>query len=673
TALGAKPFEYILARAEPAPWKIEDSLLIVYAMILDLQDSSNDYELSMATLRDRLGMEALAFFAPLQTPNDAALDHSTAPLPPIPGPKLINLRSKPAAELSRTRAPSTFSSASAEVQPGSNSFALSGRHTASGAAMLANDPHLDLRIPNIWYRAVLEWPVEPSGATPRNRVVGVSLPGLPFIVLGSNGHVAWGLTHAYADTSDLVAVDLNPVSKNLYKDPERDGLVEIEIRRDTLQIKGGGTELIETEWTHWGPIVARDFRDRPLAHRWVAHDPAATNLNYLRLESARNVTEAIEIAQNSGIPAHNFMVADRAGDIGWTIAGKFPKRVVFDGRLPVSWNFGDRSWQGFVPAAEIPFASTARPPTATSAAQAAFADVVSTGRLWTANNRLVGGANLALLGDGGYAPAARGRQIRDRLATLEAATPRDFLAMQLDDRGLFLEPWHTLLLSVLTPERIAEKDSRGELRRLIENWEGRATVDSVSYRLVRNFRAATADLALTPIFADCVEVMPDFDWHEFDFEPALWVMLEQQPSHLLAPEYTSWDELLLAAADDVVAQTSARVALDRATWGERNTARIVHPLADSLPLGLGRWLNLPKDQLPGDIHMPLIQNPSFGASMRLVVSPGREHEGLFHMPGGQSGHPLSDFYRAGHAAWVKGEPMPLLPGETMHMLHLTPE
>ena len=183
----------------------------------------------------------------------------------------------------------------------------------------------------------------------------------------------------------------------------------------------------------------------------------------------------------------------------------------------------------------------------------------------------------------------------------------------------------------------------------------------------------SADLALTPIFEGCVEVMPDFNWGEFDFEPALWVMLEQKPSHLLAPEFETWDELLLAAADEAVARTTARVPLERATWGERNTARIIHPLGSALPFGLGRWLNMPADQLPGDIHMPLIQNPTFGASMRMVVSPGREHEAILHMPGGQCGHPLSDFYRAGHASWVKGEPTPLLPGETKHILHLTPE
>jgi penicillin amidase len=151
TSLGEKPFEYLLTRAEPAPWKVEDSVLIIYAMILDLQDSSNNYELSLATLRDKLGSESVAFFAPLLTPADAALDSTTAALPPMPGPGLINLREQPAAvRLS--------SAGTGEYQPGSNSFALAGVHTSSGSAMLANDPHLNLGVPNIWYRAALEWP-----------------------------------------------------------------------------------------------------------------------------------------------------------------------------------------------------------------------------------------------------------------------------------------------------------------------------------------------------------------------------------------------------------------------------------------------------------------------------------------------------------------------------------
>ena len=164
-------------------------MLIVYAMTLDLQDATNTYELSLMTLRDEFGTDAVPFFAPLLTPDDAALDGTTAPLPPIPGPKIIDLRNQETtASFSRPRSSLALSSLTDDLLPGSNAFALSGAHTANGAGLLANDPHLNLGVPNIWYRAVLEWP--------QHRLVGVTLPGLPFVVLGTNGHIAWGLTDA---------------------------------------------------------------------------------------------------------------------------------------------------------------------------------------------------------------------------------------------------------------------------------------------------------------------------------------------------------------------------------------------------------------------------------------------------------------------------------------------
>lgn len=660
-ALGAKPFEYYVLRATPEPWRPEDSVLISYAMTLDLQDATNNYEHSLAVLRDQLGNEAVAFFSPLLTPDDAALDGSTGPLAPVPPPRVIDLRAARPAAVRVNSAPALAAledAASRELFPGSNSFALAGAHTATGAALLANDPHLNLGVPNIWYRAVLEWPDATGDNTsaPPHRVAGVTLAGLPLVILGTNGHVAWGFTDAYADTSDLVAIDLNPVSHELYKIPGRDDLLQIETHRDAIAVKGGSPETVETRWTHWGPIIGTDSRGRPLANHWVAYDPAATNLNLRQLETAPDVAAAVAIAHRSGVPAHNFLVTDSHGAIAWTIIGKFPKRVGFDGRLPVSWTFGDRRWDGLVPPDEVP--TILNPPP---------------GRLATANNRLVGGAALALIGDGGYAPPPRAAQIRDDLAPLEKAVPRDLLAVQLDDRALFLERWQRLLLTVLTPEAVAAQSSRAELRRLVEHWEGRASVDSISYRLVRAFRLATSQLALDPVFAPCLDAYPEFNWRQLNYEPALWTLLHERPVHFLPPAYASWDALLLAAADKVVTElASAHVPLDRATWGARNTARISHPFGRVLPLGLGRWLDLPADQLAGDTNMPRVQAPSFGASMRMVVSPGHEDEALLHMPGGQSGHPLSPFYRAGHEAWVHGTPTPLLPGPAQHTLTLQP-
>jgi len=654
-ALKKKPFEYLVLRQEPAPWLPEDSLLIIYAMTLDLQGSGATYELSLATLRDRLGTAGVAFFAPLVRPDDAALDGSTAPLAPIPPASVIDLRVP--AKTARTAVPppdssffATTTPREADLSPGSNSFALSGAHTATGVALLANDPHLDLNVPNIWYRASLEWREPVAG-----HLIGVTLPGLPFLVIGSNGHIAWGLTDAYADTGDFVTIDVNAIDHSLYRIPGRTDLLEIEKRADTIRVKGADPVKIETPWTAWGPIIATDGQGRPLAYHWTAHDPAATNLEFLHLESAQTVAEAVAIAHRSGIPAQNFNVADSTGSIAWTIIGRLPKRVGFDGRLPTSWSYGDRRWQGFLPPDEVP---TILP---------------ASGRLWSANNRTVGGAALTLIGDGGYATPPRAAQIRDDLAALEKAGPQDMLGIQLDDRALFLERWQKLLLTVLTPEVVAAKPARAELRRLAQNWGASANIDSAGYRLVRAFRTHTTQLTLSPILAGCEEQMPGFDWSRFHTEPAVWTILHEKPAHLLNPKYSSWAALLLAAADAVIADLDQQgIPLAQATWGRRNTAQIKHPFGRMLPAWLGSWLNMPADPLAGDANMPRIQTPSFGASMRYSVSPGRETEGLFQMSGGQSGHPLSPFYRAGHSNWVKGKPGPLLPGPTTHTLILTP-
>lgn len=664
TALQEKPFEYLVLRTDPAPWRAEDCLLVNFAMWLDLQDSTGRYEHTLMTLRDQFGPESLAFFAPLLTPDDAALDGTTAPAAPPPGPNVIDLRRRPKVTALPARAapdhafeisPRIPSEAAASI--GSNAFALGGAHTANGAGLLANDMHLGLSVPNIWYRASLEFP---SSATtegaPGHKITGTTLPGTPIVTTGSNGRVAWGFTVAYADTGDLIALEMVPGAHSLYRGADRDAMLEIETRKETIRVKGGKPETAEYRWTIWGPIVGSDDMQHPLVYHWLGHDPAATNVALLDMEDATDVVAAVEIAHRAGIPELNLIAADSAGNIAWTIAGLLPKRVGYDGRLPTNWAFGDRRWAGYLKSSEVP---------------AIISPAID--RVWSANHREVGGAALAAIGDGGYARPARAAQVRDDLRPLEKATPRDLLAVQLDDRALFLARWQKLLVDALPPAAVAQKSSRGELRALAEKWDGRASVDSVSYRLVRSFRGMVMARIFTPIFASCVNADEGFDWGRLDLEPATWTLLREKPAHLLNPDFASWDSLLLAAADDVVASLEKQnVPLARATWGARNTARIQHPFSRFAPAWLARWIDMPAEPLAGDHDMPRVANPTHGASERLVVSPGHEAEGIFHMPGGQSGHPLSPFYRAGHEAWVHGEPTPFLPGPPQHTLTLTP-
>jgi penicillin amidase len=146
----------------------------------------------------------------------------------------------------------------------------------------------------------------------------------------------------------------------------------------------------------------------------------------------------------------------------------------------------------------------------------------------------------------------------------------------------------------------------------------------------------------------------------------------ERPAHLLAPRYARWEDLLLGSLDAALDElTKDGAALAARTWGERNTALIQHPVSRAVPQ-LARYLDMPHDPLPGDSNMPRVQSPSNGASERLAVSPGHEERGYFHMPAGQSGHPLSPHYGDSNAAWAEGKPMPFLPGKPVDVLTLVP-
>ncbi len=660
-SLGARPFEYLLLRTDPQPWQPEDCLLVSYAMLIDLQDATAKYERTLLTLRDQLGVTGLAFFAPLLTTSDAALDGTRGEVPEIPGPAVINLRGETTAEVEAPLEGASLSVDSgsgpdSDFHPGSNAFALSGAHTATGAALLASDMHLTLRLPNTWYRASLKFG--------DRSVHGLTLPGVPLVVAGSNGRVAWSFTNSYADTGDVVRFDVNPVAPHLYRAPGHEDLLKIEKRTDTIEVRGEKPVTVETDWTLWGPVIGRDQAGRRVVYRWLAHDAAATDLNLLRMEDATDVKSAIAVAHEAGMPTQNIFIADAAGDVAWTLAGRLPRRVGYDGRLPVSFQFGDRSWDGFVPAADIPVVTTAG---------ATGTESPLHGRLWSGNQRMVGGEALAVVGDGGYARPHRAGMIRDGLAKLERATPQDLLAVQLDDRATFLEPWHKLLLKVLNLPAAAQKEDRVALRGYVETWEGRASVDAVAYPVVKLFRIAVYTRMYQPIFRSCTEANPQFAWGQLLLEDSAWRLLEVRPMHLLDPQYSSWDALLLSAVDEVLGQLNQTgVRLKYQTWGQRNRAEIRHPFSYSLPSFVRGWLDMPAHPLPGDVDMPRVQGRTHGASNRFVVSPGREAEGICHVPGGQSGHPLSPFYRAGHEAWAKGEPTPFLPGEKKHTLVLEP-
>jgi penicillin amidase len=487
-------------------------------------------------------------------------------------------------------------------------------------------------------------------------MIGVTLPGSPAVVAGSNTRVAWGFTNSQGDWSDLVIVETTSEEPDRYLTP--DGWLTIEKQTETIFVRDGEPETIEIRSTIWGPIVDQDHLGRPRAIRWIAHDEGGANLVMLGLEHVATVHEAFDVANRSGIPPQNFVCADAEGNIGWTIIGRIPRRFGHSGRVPTSWASGSNGWDGWMEPEDYP--RVANP---------------ANGIIWTANARVAGDEMLEIIGDGGYDLGARARQIRDDLLALDSPDERDMLAVQLDDRALFLERWRSFLLDLLDEEALREEPKREVFRDLIETtWTGRASIDSQAFRLVRAFRTFTFERVYGRLTAECEAVDGGFNIYRIQqAEGPLWRLISEQPAHLLEPNSASWREVLLAVVDATISyyETESGGELADQTWGARNGLWMRHPLSRAVP-ALSGWLDMPHQPLPGDSDMPRVQSPGWGASERLAVSPGREEEGYFHMPAGQSGHPLSPFFGAGHDAWVEGLPTPLLPGPAESVLTLVP-
>ena len=294
-------------------------------------------------------------------------------------------------------------------------------------------------------------------------------------------------------------------------------------------------------------------------------------------------------------------------------------------------------------------------------------------RLWSANSRHIGGEQYALLGDGRYTSGMRAQQIRNRLREKTIFTESDLLAVQLDNRADYLDEWRPRLERAMNVASIAPLVERHRVREWLAQWDGHSNPDSVGYRIIRTFRKRAHELFLLALQAR-MGLYPDRHTRHlrWQLDGPLTRILDSEAEHFLPRGMQSWDEFLaLALKLTIEGMTMGGRDMADATWGARNYAQIRHPLSHALPF-LGRILDAPPSPLSGDLNLPRVEHRAFGASHRAVVSPGREENGILNMPTGQSGHPLSPFYNAGHNDWLEGNPTPFLPGPVFTSMTLTP-
>ena len=604
--LHTKPFEYWLLGVKPKPWKMQDSLLTVFSMYLELNDSQGKLDETKGLIKQLSSQKVLDFISPHKTRWDSPLIEDGYQKPGIPGKEDIDLRALP---------DDLYTHLTGKLIPdgylGSNNFAVSGKVTESGHSIVEDDMHLGLRVPTVWYRAQLNYPV--NVLKPKEQIIkvtGITLPGVPNIVVGSNGYVAWAFTNSYGDWVDLIKLN---ITGDTYLTNQ--GKAHFQTWYTTIDVKDEPSIEMKYQSTRWGPVKPSNLTTDSYATAWTAYNPKSTNLNSIELEGARNIHQAIKIANKSGIPPQNFTVGDNKGNIGWSIAGIIPKRAKIDSTIPIPYQIADKHWQKLLPLSEYP-------------------KVINplSERLWTANARVASGEDLEKIGDGGYALGPRQKQIRDGLLNINQFNEKNLLNVSLDDRALYMGNWRKLILHTLSQKNLKNHPERGAFLDYVKHWSGRAETDDVGYRLIREFHDT---LNLTVIQSigryllnrqtNQVRNLPDTWIQGANHEREMLLRLyEEKPLNWLSPKYDSWNQLFLKTIDNVITKIAKQHNLDAisamklATWGERNTAQINHPLSSAIPF-LGNFLNMPHIPLNGDAYMPKAQRPTAGVSERMIV------------------------------------------------------
>ena len=636
--LDARPPEYWLLRTKPKPWRAEDSMLVTYAMF-DALSTGRWVEESVDVMRAALPEELVTFLTPETGRFDSPIigGNEYTPLP-IPGPDVVDLR-KVKPRDNEAHAAATFA---LRAVPGSNNWAVSARKTTDGRAIVAGDPHLGLRVPGTWYRAQFQWH-DDSGT--ERFAAGVTLPGVPAIVLGSNGAVAWAMTNVTGDFQDSIIVEPDPDDPKRYLTP--DGSEPFGHTEKDIAIHGAPPHRLVLKTTRWGPISGTDALKRPTVLKWIATEPGKGNLALLDLLEAQNADEALDVARHWQGPPQNVMVADTTGRIGFAVSGWLPNRQGYDGLSPTSWAVSGVGWDGSLDDSLRPM----------------MIDPAD-GVLFTANARTVGLVQARHLGRH-WPVGTRAGRIAELLRTDDLINERDMLEIQLDTRVEMMDAYRLIILEVVDED---EKDNRLRAARAsAEAWNGRAEVDSRGFTVIWAFRSKLVMDLLKKLTAACHELDKTFAYRWLQVDEPILRILDEQPAHLVPAPYSSWREYLRAMFTDAVREM--KPGGDR--WGEHNRARIQHPLSQAVPM-LGWLLDMRHDELPGHTQAVRVLTPSFGASMRMVVSPGHEEDGFLHMPCGQSGHPLSQHYADEHRSWVQGDPEPLLAGAAVSTVRLVP-
>ncbi|MGD2272348.1 MAG: penicillin acylase family protein, partial [Desulfobacterales bacterium] len=606
------PIEYTILGIEPEPWHYSDGVATYYYMAWDL-NTAFSIEMLYASVIDKVGEKmAQEIFPDYAEGYPTIIPDGRSALNFL---KTLNLARKVLG---------------AEGGGASNNWVISGKMSATGMPILANDPHLDHGVPGIWYEAHL--------VTPSMNVSGTILPGVPYIIIGANEHVAWGFTNVMSDDADFYIEKINPANPDQYEFMGR--WEDMTIKQEVIKVKGAEDLKFKVRLTRHGPIIddVNNYAGpdaAALTMRWTAYEKLEAIKAFYLLNIAENIDDIEQAVEFFKCPAQNWVYADNNGNIGFWAAAGIPIRDGFSGAYPVPGWDGKHEWKGYVPTIEQPhLRNPAR------------------GWIATANNKHAGDDYPYPISHY-YAMPDRFVRIQEMIAAKDKFDAKDFERMQADVYMVLAKEWVPLMLKSLSHEELSEIERKALAT--LNNWDFVARAESVAASV---FHATINEMVKNTFKKRLGEEL----YQQYLKNP---YMVFNAMRNLIARDQPAWfddpdtaeiegiDEIIGKSFKDAVIYLEDHMGgkVEDWKWGKLHTLTFYHPFGKSSSF-MGYFMNIGPFPVGGSIAtvnpQPYrLENPwggYHGASLRYIIDFSNMKNSRRVIPTGISGNFMSPHY-----------------------------
>jgi penicillin amidase len=635
------PIEFRILKYRPKPWQAEDSIVIANQMVKDLNYYSFGDTLAREKILAKLGPELSA---------DLYVNRSWHDRPPTvmradlkdndqenqgdsdddddddAGPDTsVTQQRGTASQIWAQRAP--------EAVNGSNDWVVSGAHTVTGKPLLSNDMHLGHQMPNLWYEAHLKC-VNQSGSLD---VAGVTLPGMPYVIVGHNQRIAWGFTNVGPTVADAFIENFN--AQGAYQTPQ--GWQQPEHRSEVIRVKDKPDVTLDVMLTRHGPIVTDLLpgETRQVALRWTLYD--GLRMPFFDVDTAQNWEDFRKAFSQLDAPGQNVVYADVDGNIGYQTTGRVPIRAAGDGSLPVSGADDAHEWTSYIPFDKLP--SIYNPPS---------------GVIATANGRITPDDYPNSISAEWEAPW-RTERIYHVLESGRKFAAADMLALENDihsENDLFAAERFVYSIDHASKASARAKQAAD----LMRNWDGRmlssSAAPTIAVRSARELTRLLLEPRLGPALEDPKQQEESLNWKTYQWEMrTVWLqnVLLHQPKRWLPEKYPNYDELLTAAVEAAVNAPAAPADLASWHWGSVNAVEIDHPVLGKIPL-IGRWTAPGIKEQSGSSYTVKAVTAHHGPSERFTANLADLDQSTLNTVTGQGGNFLSPYYMDQWKAWYEG-------------------